>query len=72
MDEEFNMRDVELNPDVLRDLAHVDGIIEFLRATMNRDVIRYFDAQSDADRNMIRGAYNRTDYLLKSIRKELQ
>ena len=48
-------------------LAGVDGLLDFLRDTMVNDIKRYFAAQTDKERDIIRGGYSRTAYLRDSI-----
>lgn len=43
-------------------MAEVDGIQDYLRATLSDDVKRYFQASSEPERDQIRGAFNRTLY----------
>ena len=46
-----------------------DNFQRFLRDMCNRDVKLYFQANSDVDRNQIRGAYARTNFFISLIKK---
>lgn len=50
-------------------LARVDGFQDYLKATSGQDIIRYFSAQDEAQREMARGAYARTLYMENQIKK---
>jgi hypothetical protein len=52
-------------------VADIDGAFEYFRSTLESDMKRYFNATSDEDRNMIRGAYNRTMYFYKIMKGKL-
>lgn len=54
-----------------RDLAKVDNARDFLKATMARDMQRYFSAPDEKSRNVIQGAFARTVYLRGKL-KEVQ
>jgi hypothetical protein len=51
------------NPELYSDMAKIDGLHEFFRETMINDIKRYFAAQTDRERDIIRGAFSRTNYL---------
>lgn len=53
--------------EIFTDLAGVDGILDFLRDTMVNDIKRYFAAQNDHERDLIRGAFSRTAYLRSQV-----
>lgn len=53
------------------DLARIDNARDFLRATMARDMQRYFSAPDEKSRNIIQGAFARTVYLRGKL-KEVQ
>lgn len=48
---------------LFQDLARVEGFSEYLKETMSNDIKRYFSAQTDHERNVIRGGFSRTSYL---------
>lgn len=57
---------------IFSDLAKVDGIREYLKATMAKDMQRYFAAPDQKSRDVIQGAFARTSYLrgkLKEVNK---
>jgi hypothetical protein len=54
---------------VLSDMSKVPNIEDFLKSTMKADKNRFFNASDDKSRDMVRGAYSRTLWLLKSIVK---
>ncbi len=56
---------------VFKALSMVDGIQEFFRDTMAKDLRRYFVAQDDKEREMIRGAFLRTEYMRNGIKRSL-
>ncbi len=56
---------------VFKGLSQVEGLQEFLRDTMVKDLRRYFIAQNDKEREMIRGAFLRTEYFRNGIKKSL-
>lgn len=58
----------DLEEKILDDLRKIDGLPKFLQGFMNMDIIRYFQAQDDNSRNIIRGAYQRTMYLKNKIK----
>jgi hypothetical protein len=47
-------------------LAKVDGIIEYLKKTMAKDIQRYF-SYTPEQQPMIRGSYLRTEHFLRKI-----
>ena len=44
-------------------MSSVDGLADFFRDTMMNDIRRYFAAQTDHERDIIRGGFARTSYL---------
>lgn len=46
-----------------------ETFLRLLRDTMARDVRLYFQASTDEDRFIIRGAYRRTSYFISLVRK---
>lgn len=61
--------DKKLQQDIFKQLRSVDGIEEWLRATMAEDVKRHFSATSVAEQALIKGAYFRTRFILAGLRK---
>lgn len=60
--------DKERFRDVLNDVEEVDGFKDYLRETMMLDMKRYFLAPKE-QQDSIRGAFNRTQYLLNVLIK---
>lgn len=56
---------------LFKDLGRVDGFQEYLKDTLINDMKRYFVSQTDKDRDMIKGAFNRTIYIRSKILKSL-
>jgi len=50
------------------EMANVDYIQDYLRATIARDMQRYFAATNDEQRQLIKGAIARTAYLRSRLR----
>lgn len=46
-----------------------EAFLRFLRDMCARDIRLYFQANSDMDRNVIRGAHSRTNYFISLVRK---
>jgi hypothetical protein len=44
-------------------LSGIEGLVDYLSDTMNKDIRRYFAAQTDKERDLIRGAFARTSYI---------
>lgn len=59
--------DTEFEQAIFESLGSVDGLLEFLRDAMAKDMQRYFDAPDDDSRMRIKGAFQRTAYLRKRI-----
>jgi hypothetical protein len=53
------------------DLSKIDKARDFLKATMAKDMQRYFAAPDEKSRNVIQGAFARTVYLAGKL-KEVQ
>lgn len=49
------------------EIQKIDGMNEYLRALLARDMRLHFAAKKE-DQDLIRGAYFRTEYLLKKLR----
>lgn len=68
-----NIEDINLTKEgedtILADLAGIDGILDYLRDTMSKDIKRYFAAQTEKERDIIRGAFARVAYLRAEIVK---
>lgn len=56
---------------IFKDLAKIDGIERFLRDIMVKDMRRHFASTTEKDRDMIRGAFYRTQYFRNNIMKVL-
>lgn len=52
---------------IVSELKKIDGLSEYLRALMARDMRLHFTAQK-TEQDIIRGAYFRTEYLLKRLK----
>lgn len=57
----------ELTAAFVKALKNNQDAPEWLRATLSEDVKRYFNAASPVEQLMVKGAYNRTRYLLKLL-----
>lgn len=49
--------------DIYRDMGRIDGSIDAYKEIMMNDIKRYFAAQTEKERDTIRGAFARTAYL---------
>lgn len=56
----------ELEDNIFQDLSRVDGITDYLKATMAMDMQRDFAATPD-QKDLIHGAFSRTAYLRSRI-----
>lgn len=52
---------------IYKELNAVEGIIDILRDTMVKDIRRYFAAQTEKERDIIRGAFSRTAHWMTKI-----
>lgn len=52
--------------ELFHSLSRIPGIDDYLKKTLAKDMQRFFQASSDSHQ-VIRGAYMRTEYLLKKI-----
>jgi hypothetical protein len=59
----------KLHEQIMTALAGVEGYSDFLRATISKDMQRYFNAQTPLDQLLIKGAANRTLYFKSCIHK---
>ena len=57
----------ELTAAFVKALKNNQDAPEWLRATMSEDVKRYFNAATPVEQLMVKGAYNRTRYILKLL-----
>jgi len=57
----------EAQKQIFKDLAGVDGLLDYLRDTLVNDMKRYFGAQSEKERDIIRGGFSRTAYIRSRI-----
>lgn len=58
-----------LEREVAKGLSEVEGLTEFLKATLSADMRRHFSASEDEQR-AIKGAFSRTVYLLALARSK--
>lgn len=65
-DEEMTDKAVKL---IFKDLAKVDGLPEYFRDTARKDVLRFFAATNDKERDVVKGAYARTAFLRSQVLK---
>jgi len=49
-------------------LAGLEGIDEYLKDMAAKDMVRYFGASNDKERDMVRGAFARTVYIENKVR----
>lgn len=61
---------MEVSDVLFIELRKVEHLPEFLRTLLKADRIRYFNAPDDKSRDIIKGEYIRTMYLLKSLKSE--
>lgn len=52
---------------IFRELAKIEGLQEYLRAVMARDMRMYFNSQTPKEQDMVKGAYFRTEWFKKKI-----
>lgn len=53
--------------EIVEQLSRIDGLQDFLRDIMVKDIHRYFAAQTDNERAIIRGGFSRTSYIRSLI-----
>lgn len=53
--------------EIFQAMSGIDGLLDYLKDTMGADIKRYFAAQTDHERDLIRGAFARTSFLRASI-----
>lgn len=53
--------------EIIEQLSRIDGLQDFLRDIMVKDIHRYFAAQTDNERAIIRGGFSRTSYIRSLI-----
>lgn len=61
----------ELEEQIFEELRKVQGFTKYLQSTMNQDIVRYFNAQDEGQRNLIRGAFLRSLYMKKKVRSKV-
>lgn len=49
--------------ELFEQLARIDGLTDYLRDIMVKDINRYFAAQNDNERAIIRGGFSRVAYI---------
>ncbi len=54
---------------ILRELYMIDGLHEYLRTLLARDIRLHFTCPKE-QQDLVRGAYFRTEYLAKLIKKQ--
>ncbi len=52
---------------IYKELNTIEGLVDMLRDTMVQDMRRYFAAQTDKERDIIRGGFARTAYWVARI-----
>ena len=57
----------EFEEDLMKQLNNVDGFREWIEAVIKRDLKNYFVSQSDSQRSLVRGGYQR----MMDIKKRL-
>ncbi len=66
-----DIQSVEITKDgakeIYQHMGNIDGLLDHLRDTMVNDIKRYFAAQTDIERSIIRGAFSRTSYFRSQI-----
>lgn len=65
IEEVLNKKDEEV---ILTELSKIDGLQEYLRALLARDMRLHFTCPKE-QQDLVRGAYYRTEYLMKKISK---
>lgn len=69
-----DIQSIEITKDgakeIYASMGNIDGLLDHLRDTMVNDIKRYFAAQTDAERQIIRGAFSRTSYFRSLILTE--
>ena len=63
-DEDVDEKEEEI---IFKSLKQVEGFVQFLKSTANRDIKRYFLATTPSEQLMIRGSFSRTNYLRTKI-----
>lgn len=59
--------DKEEEKRIFSEIAKIEGITEYFRALMARDMRLHFSAKKE-EQDLVRGAYFRTEYLMKRIK----
>lgn len=72
MNEEINPIEDVINKEdekvILTELSKIDGLQEYFRALLARDMRLHFTCPKD-QQDLVRGAYFRTEYLVKKIKE---
>lgn len=59
--------DIEDENKIFKDMSEIDGIHDYFRKTLAKDIKRFFNSQPGPQMLEIRGAYKRTLYFKKKI-----
>lgn len=54
--------------DLFNELSSIEGFSDYLKATTAKDIQRYFAAENDSQRDIIRGAVSRTMFFRSQLR----
>lgn len=60
--------DTKFENEIIEELKTVNNLHHYLQILINKDIIRYFPAQDDNQRNLIRGAFVRTLYIKNKLK----
>lgn len=60
--------DVDDEKRIFTELSQIDGLQEYLRALLAKDMRQHFTCEKQ-HQDMVRGAYFRTEYISKKIKK---
>lgn len=61
--------DSKVEAELFNQLGRVDGIHAYFKNMMGKDILLYFQATSDEDRRIIRGAYQRVAHMKSLMTK---
>lgn len=53
-----------------KNLDMVDGAREYFKATMAKDVMRYFGAKGQTEQDTVRGGFARTAYFMSKLKEQ--
>jgi len=62
--------DKKLEDKIVQDLKNIDGLSKYLQDLMNKDIVRYFSAQDETQRNLIKGSLTRTLYIKNKMTRK--